>query len=575
MASRKPLPYRWPPRIIFNTDGCLVFKYLKRRNPGDVTDMLVPLADTGVDVVAVLVGINDDLCWRGSPHGELWGETMGDSARSLLSGGTSGQASPAAMNMTPSDLLQVNLAAMVEDGHDVFQLYVDRARQVGLGIYASFRMNDAHRNMEHRMADGRRSALMVNRPDLLIGSPAPPGSAGYAEDFNFSWQWDYAQPEVRSRFLGLFDETLGRYDVDGLELDYCRQPPFFKPNQGFKHVATMTEFMRSARQIVDRHAARRDKDIKLACRVPCSFDASMELGIDPETWIGEGLVDVAAISSPRGWQLEMDVARAVAAARSSGALIYVGSGGTYKASPQDGYEGGQPSLRRAIALNGYRQGASGVHLFNHDYANHRAEPVADGDASDMPLIPSPPIYSGLQSAFDSDRFTRRDLQTLRDLGDPGILAGQDRCYHLSDSSSPGDYLPQLPRKLALSGRGSGPGHSVRLLIEDDIEAGRTEGRIRKTELRLRLTHHEECIERIRCEVNGRQVDLLSAGKISNSLGEEWLVVDDPPLQQGDNTVLVILEGFKLPQGYQQQGPGLSGSWPTLHQCELRVQCQED
>ena len=28
-----PLPYRWPPRIIFNTDGCLVFKYLKRRIP--------------------------------------------------------------------------------------------------------------------------------------------------------------------------------------------------------------------------------------------------------------------------------------------------------------------------------------------------------------------------------------------------------------------------------------------------------------------------------------------------------------------------------------------------------------
>ena len=296
MTGKQQLPYRWPPRIIFNTDGCLVFKYLKRRNPDDVTAMLVPLADTSVDVVSVLVGINDDLCWRGSPHGELWGETMGDSARHLLPGGTSSQTSPVAMNMGPSDLLQINLAAMVDDGHDVFQLYVDRARQVGLGIYASFRMNDAHRNMEHRMADGRRSALMVNRTDLLIGSPAPRGTNGYAEDFNFSWQWDYAQPEVRSRFLGLFDETLGRYDVDGLELDYCRQPTFFKQHQGFKHVGTMTEFMRSAHQIVDRHATRRNKDIKLACRVPCSFDASMELGIDPETWIEEGLVDLAAIS---------------------------------------------------------------------------------------------------------------------------------------------------------------------------------------------------------------------------------------------------------------------------------------
>ena len=120
--------------------------------------------------------------------------------------------------------------------------------------------------MEHRIADARRSALMLNRPDLLIGSPAPGGATGYAEDFNFCWQWDFAQPEVRGRFLGLFDETMARY----------------------------------------------------------------------------------------------------------------------------------------------RQGAAGIHLFNHDYANHRAQPVAEEDASDMPPVASPPLYRGLQASFDSDRFTRKD-----------------------------------------------------------------------------------------------------------------------------------------------------------------------
>ena len=53
------------------------FKYLFRRNPGDVTEMIDQLAGTGVDVLTVLVGINDDLSWRGSPHGELWGECWG------------------------------------------------------------------------------------------------------------------------------------------------------------------------------------------------------------------------------------------------------------------------------------------------------------------------------------------------------------------------------------------------------------------------------------------------------------------------------------------------------------------
>ena len=573
MTENQALSYRWPPRIIFNTDGCLVFKYLKRRNPDDVTAMMVPLADTSVDVVSVLIGINDDLSWRGSPHGELWGENMGGGLEELPAGGDPTTAS-AGVIVSPSDLLQLNLAAMVDDGHDVFQLYVDRARETGLGIYASVRMNDAHRNMEHRMADARRSALMMERTDLLIGS-APDGSSGYADEFNFSWQWDYAQPEVRARFLGLFDETLSRYDVDGLELDYCRTPPFFKPSQGFRHVSTMTDFMRRAREILIRRADNRGKQLKLACRVPGSFDACAELGLDVETWLSDGLVDIAAISSPGGWQLQMDVDRAVSAAANSGALIYVGSGGTCKASPLDGYESSQPSLRRAIALNGYERGAAGVHLFNHDYANHRAAPVAIGDVSDMPAVASPPLYDGLERNFASDRFTRKDLQTLRDLGDPRLLARLDRCYHLADNASLGDYRPQLPRKLPLIGRGAGPAHALHLLVEDDIEGGRTEGRITKTELRLRLTEHAHCIHRIRCELNGQRVDLLSAWKIQNSDGEQWLVVDDPPLRRGDNSVLVVLEGFELPEGYDRQGPGVGAGWPALHQCELLVRCRDE
>ena len=73
-------------------------------------------------------------------------------------------------------------------------------------------------------------------------------------------------------------------------------------------------------------------------------------------------------------------------------------------------------------------------------------------------------------------------------------------------------------------------------------------------------------------MNGRRVDLLSAWKVPNSLGEEWLVVDDPPLRRGENRILVVIEGFDLPEGYEQKGPGPGAGWPTLHQCELLVRC---
>ena len=570
--------YNWPPRILFNTDGCLAFKYLCRRNPDDVTEMIDQLAGTGVDVLTVLAGINDDLSWRGSPHGELWGETWGADIREVLPDGDDGEPvvglMPAGDEIRPSDLLQMNLRAMVDDGHDVFGLYLERARSIGMGVYAAFRMNDAHSNMEHRLADGRRAALKSSRPDLLIDSPPPSTPAyGYSEQFSFTWQWDYGQEEVRARFLGLFDEVLTRYGVDGLELDFCRAAPFFKPHQGFRQIETMTRFMRQTRAIADEQAERLGQEVKVACRVPSSCDAMLEQGVDVERWISEGLVDIATISSTGGWRSQNDVPRAVAAAGSSGTLIYVGSGGTYRASPLGGYELGQPAVRRAIALNAYAAGAAGVHLFNHDYANHRAMPVAAGDESDMAERDYPPVYEGWMGPFATDRFTRRDLQTIRQLADPQALRSLDRCYQVSPRGAIGDYEPQLPRKLSLTGPGAGAGHLLHLAIEDDVEAGIVDGRIWKTELRLRLTEYEPNLPRIRCEVNGQRIDLANAAKLRNSEGDEWLVVDNPPLRQGNNAVLVVIEGAEAPDEWVLKMPGVNDGWPTLEQCELVVRSE--
>ena len=568
--SEASLPYRWPPRILFNTDGCHAFKYLRRRNPDDVTEVMVPLAGAGVDVVCALVGVNDDLSWRGSPYGEVWGDTLGASIDDLVAADGTVRSS-VALNIEPSDLLQMGLRAMIDDGHDVLQLYVDRARALGQGIYASFRMNAANANLEYRMADGRRSSSVLKRQDLLIGAGE---LSGNGRGFNFCWQWNYARDEVRQRFLGRIDEVLRRYDVDGLELDFCRNFPFFKRFQGFRHIDTMNRFMEDAREIVVRHRERKGMAIKLMCRVASSLDAGAEQGLDAEHWIREGLVDIVAISSMGHWQLENDVARAAAAAKSSGALIYVGSSVVPPASPQEGYESGQPTIRRAIALNAYRQGAAGVHLFNYDYAHERALPLAPDDESDLPEVEYPPLYSGRMGLYGSDRFTRRDLQLLHDLADPQRLARLSRCYNLNPRKYPGDFEAQIPFKVPIRGRGAGSLHAMHLPLEDDVEEGLASGRIRKTELRLRLSEHELNLDRLCCEVNGKKYELKDARTIANSSADSWLVVDDPPLVNGDNTVLVVLEGTHSPNGWHRAGPGVGPNWPALEQCELLVLCAD-
>ncbi len=62
------------PRLIFNTDGNWMLFYLPDRNPDDVTHQLDELVPAEVDALAGLIGIDDDVVWRGSPHSAMWGD---------------------------------------------------------------------------------------------------------------------------------------------------------------------------------------------------------------------------------------------------------------------------------------------------------------------------------------------------------------------------------------------------------------------------------------------------------------------------------------------------------------------
>ncbi|MBI86244.1 MAG: hypothetical protein CMJ81_23860 [Planctomycetaceae bacterium] len=545
--SNKP-DYRWPPRVIYCTDGNWVYNYLTRRDPQDLNLILNALEGTHVDAVSVLVGIDDDLSWRGSPHGELFGDATGN----WNPDGNQNQQVDSQLTLRAIERLHRNMVAVIDDGHDLMQIYISRGHAIGLGMYGCFRMNDAHASDEKR-SWSLRSHMKKTRPDLLLGSPSPTEVAR-ADQWNFCWQWDYAHLEVRERFLGLFDETLTRYDFDGLELDFCRGPDFFKPGQRFKNIPAMTEFMRRACGIVRRHEVARGKPLKLVARVPCSIDHSLEAGLDIARWIEEGLADVIVMASPYYANLTVDVDRAVKHAKQSEVLVYTGfDSSTYTVSPQGGYERNPETVLRAVALNGYKRGATGVHVFNFDYENHRPGPVPAGES-----------LTAVSADPRTGRFTEKNFQTLRDLADPLALRSLDRCYYVDTGKTQVDHPVQLPRKLALNGRGAASGHTLYLDIEDDLAAGLASGRIKNTELRLRLTDHEQSMDRVLCEVNDYSVNLHTARTIANSKGQQWLVLDNPPVREGRNRILLVLDGIRTPD-----------PWPSLRQCEVIVKCQPE
>ena len=128
------------------------------------------------------------------------------------------------------------------------------------------------------------------------------GRAGY-----FARALDYAQPEVRDHYRALVVETLSRYDVDGLELDFMREPYLFSQGKEAEGGVLLTAWLRDIRGLVDEAAKRRghaDEDGS-----PRPFASRKPLwawGSTRRPGSSERLVDTVVVT-PRWATLEFDM----------------------------------------------------------------------------------------------------------------------------------------------------------------------------------------------------------------------------------------------------------------------------
>ncbi|HHX41869.1 MAG TPA: family 10 glycosylhydrolase [Armatimonadetes bacterium] len=169
-----------------------------------------------------------------------------------------------------------------------------RCRQRGLSPWISLRMNDVHNNdiLDHPF----HGQFWVEHPHLFRK-----GATGY-----FANALDYAHPEVRDLYLALIRETLDRYDIDGLELDFLREPYLFSPGKEAEGAPLLTAWLRGVRRLVQETAARRGHPVRLGVRVPSRPETAKALGLDTIAWAREGLVDLV-VPAPRWATLEFDM----------------------------------------------------------------------------------------------------------------------------------------------------------------------------------------------------------------------------------------------------------------------------
>jgi len=263
--------------------------------------------------------------------------------------------------------MRETLRALEAEGTDPLHVVSRACRQHDIDCQFSLRMNDAHHT--YRKRDGSwyfpelQSPWLDEHPELLLDNRT----------------LDYAQPAVHQYRQRQIREILDRYEhVAGIDLDFTRFQPWFRPGHQEAGRPLMTQLIRDLRAIT-RQAGR-----TLSARFEYDPHAVIASGLDVETWLDERLLDQITLGvtgdhapdSPSRWWID----RAHRAGCRvfpgiEGQLHWIASCGTGGAGlhPGNGVEDGfgPPSMpyMRAVAANHYADGADGLSLFNFTCAD--------------------------------------------------------------------------------------------------------------------------------------------------------------------------------------------------------------
>lgn len=441
--STSPLP-----RLAFYHDGRhpLIYMYEPPIQRVEYEQGVDELLGTPVDALMFCLGDGRTVL-HDTKVGELWGHNM---------------------NRWPHLIFRrahQNARAMIDRGEDPLMVICERARAKGLPIYPTLLVQQAS---GVRGEDTRGSDFRFDNKALEIGA-----KSGVDENWRGYTCLDFAHQEVRDERFDLIEETLERYPVDGFELQLNYQPFYFHPDEVGDGREVMTAWVKRVCEAVRRSG----QDRRLTVRVPIGVQGCYDIGLDVESWMRNGLVDIVigqTFSGPELVDCNADYRELVATAKGTGVHVMAT---LQSLIDSDRLGQGTVEVVRACACNYWEQGVDGLYL-GHWFGN-------------WPYGAS--FY-----------------EKLRELPYPEVMAAKDKYYYTPTGTGryphpaiePGARCP-LPLEIA-----EGETVTAPLVISDDLERWGTRGRIHELILRLRLESVTETDE-LRFRLNG--ADLPESG----------------------------------------------------------------
>ena len=409
-----------------------------------------------------------------------------------------------------------------EKGRDSFQLYLDFCRKNNLEAFWAMRINDIHDMKETPQAIASRTSNPFKRnPENLLGTKDNP------PPFANAWTGvDYARDEIRRFVVDVVEEACRR-GVDGILLDFIRHHGLFKTvawGQPVKNeeIGMMTDLFRTIRRKMDEVGAETGKPILLAARLPDSIGFCRGMGVDLQTWMEEGLIDIwlaAGNFRLREWE---DTVRD---GHQYGVQVWASLDTLLgrQCSLRDENVCNSPEMFRARALNAWNAGVDALYLFN--------------------------FIHNIQLDTSIYNMDKRHLILLNQLGDPEKLEHKDKVYvgegRCLDLGSPwnsaylafkgsGEFIerpvafsPEKPEDL---GPGQGTGLSLR--IGDDVEAADPNGHTPEVSLKLATSVLKNTGE--------LSVTLNSSGLTNGKLDGDYLSFSVTPdlVKKGPNSIAI-------------------------------------
>lgn len=294
-----------------------------------------------------------------------------------------------------------NLAGFRDRQIDPLDVVTRKAHEVGIELHVSLRVNEDYGAgwMGTWLPDTYNDTWYFDHPELRIT----------LRDGTRADHLSYAYPEVRERKTALAREVL-RPGVDGINLDFLRTPPFvgydpplvdsFRARTGkdprdlagddpdwLRHrCAPLSEYVRAVRWLAGART--------VSARVDHRF--TLEQGLDVETWLREGWVDILILAEHElgGYAFDLAPFAAMRERAGRGRILFgeeaVCSGHDLTAEEDRALAQGKKvdvsrrklSVREYVAraLRWYSQGADGVHIFNDQHNYEVLGVLGDPDA---------------------------------------------------------------------------------------------------------------------------------------------------------------------------------------------------